>query len=58
MYHCPICDGTDVRQEETSLWHLNKERTIENSSYMNDFYWCGDCDDKITHVVVKEDSDD
>ncbi len=54
-YHCPICDGTNVCQEETSLWHLNKECTVKNTGNMNDFYWCQDCDEEIDDIVVKND---
>jgi len=52
-YHCPQCDGTNVCQEESTLWHLNKEQTVEDSGYMRDFYQCRDCDEEISAVVVK-----
>ena len=43
-YRCGICGGENIQQAESQLWDLNKEMIIENSQYLEDFYWCPDCD--------------
>lgn len=54
-YHCPVCGGKNVWQEASQLWNLNKKDYVKHSDYMNDFYWCEDCDDEISHVESRED---
>lgn len=53
-YYCPECNGTNVCQEESRLWHLNKQNYVNNTGYMNDYYWCQDCDEEIHAVMVKD----
>ena len=53
-YRCGICGGENIQQAESQLWDLNKEMIIENSQYMEDFYWCPDCDGES---YLKDNSD-